>query len=407
VSADPRIHRREFLRRSALAGVGIGLAPLGAAMADTPAPRIRRSVRLGRTNLRISDIGFGSSRLDGDAALVRHALDRGVTYFDTAESYTESHSEETIGRALAGVRDRVVLASKVEAAADDGRDKLMAALEGSLRRLRTDHIDVYFNHAVNDVARLANPEWPEFTSRAVAQGKIRFTGMSGHGGRLTECLDYALDHDLADVVLVAHNFGQDPGFFQRFTRGYDFVAIQTDLPRVLAKAKRKDVGVVAMKTLRGARLNDMRPYEYGGATFAQAAFRWVLSNPDVDALIVTMTSAAQVDEYLVASGSGAPDAGDLALLDAYERRNGATQCRYGCAQCADACPAGVPIAEVLRTRMYALDYGDTGFARREYAGLADGAAACVGCAAQPCAGACPYGIAIDRLVPPTHALLAG
>ena len=58
----------------------------------------------------------------------------------------------------------------------------------------------------------------------------------------------------------------------------------------MARAREKGVGVVAMKTLRGARLNDMRPYEGGGATFAQAAFRWVLSGPDVDALIVTMKS---------------------------------------------------------------------------------------------------------------------
>ena len=82
--------------------------------------------------------------------------------------------------------------------------------------------------------------------------------MSGHGGRLAECLDYAFDHDLVDVVLVAHNFGQDPAFYQRFTASLDFVAIQPELPRLLAKAKQKNVGVIAMKTLRGARLNDLR-----------------------------------------------------------------------------------------------------------------------------------------------------
>ena len=60
----------------------------------------------------------------------------------------------------------------------------MRALEGSLRRLRTDRIDIYFNHAVNDVARVQNPEWPEFVAKAKQQGKIRFTGVSGHGGRL-------------------------------------------------------------------------------------------------------------------------------------------------------------------------------------------------------------------------------
>ena len=125
-------------------------------------------------------------------------------------------------------------------------------------------------------SRLQNPEWYEFAERAKRQGKIRATGMSGHAGRLIECLDYALEKGSVDVILVAHNFGQDPKFYQRFTRSFDFVARQPDLPRVLRQAKAKGVGVVAMKTLMGARLNDMRPFEKGGATFAQAAFRWVL-----------------------------------------------------------------------------------------------------------------------------------
>jgi predicted aldo/keto reductase-like oxidoreductase len=400
------IDRREFLKRTATTGVGLGLLPLAAA-AGEEAPGVKRTVRLGRTELRIPDIGFGSSRLAGDEGLVRHALDRGITYFDTAESYTDSESESTLGRALEGVRERVVLASKDEAGAADDRGQMMRALEGSLERLRTDRIDVYFNHAVNDVDRLKNPEWPEFVARAKEQGKIRFSGLSGHGGRLGRCLEYALDRDLVDVILVAYNFGQDPAFYERLTAKFDFVAVQPDLPRLLAKAKEKDVGVVAMKTLRGARLNDMRPYEGGDATFAQAAFRWVLSNPDVDALVVTMKSPAMVDEYLGASGFGKPTREDLALLARYEARNGATQCRYGCEACAAACPERVPIADVLRTRMYARDYGDSDLARRAYAALEGGAAACASCAHRACSGACPYGVAIDALTAPVHALLTG
>jgi len=72
--------------------------------------------------------------------------------------------------------------------------------------------------------------------------------------------------------------------------------------------------VVAMKTLMGARLNDMRPFEKGGVTFAQAAFRWVLSNPDVDGLIISMTSPDHIDEYLGASGWRSAAHDDLPLL---------------------------------------------------------------------------------------------
>ena len=402
------IGRREFLKRGVLAGVGVSILPLaGAAGASVEAaPQVRRYSTLGRTGLKISDISFGSSRLSaGDENLVRHAFDRGINYFDSADTYTGGESETTIGNALKGKRDKVFLTSKTMARADDSRDSMMTALETSLRRLQTDHIDVYFNHAVNDPARLKNPEWYEFVYQARSQGKIRFTGMSGHAGNLAECLDYAIDSGHCDVILCAHNFGQDPRFFQRFTRNFDMIAIQPELPRLMEKAKRHGVGVVVMKTLMGARLNDMRPYESGGATFSQAAFRWVLSNPNVDALIVTMTSRSLIDEYLGASGARATAAQDLPLLNRYASLNGDSQCRPACNECADACPYGVPIADVMRTRMYARDYGDIRLARSEYAMLSGNAAACLTCDAKPCAGACPHGIATEVLLAPTHRML--
>src|SRR5262245_43027687 len=406
--SDSGFDRREFLKRGALAGASVGLLPLtgGSALAAEE-PQVRRKGTLGRTGLRVSDIGFGSSRLAGDVGLVQHAFSRGINYFDTAESYQGGRSEETIGRALAGKRDKILLASKVGTKPDSKRGSLMKSLDMSLKRLQTDHIDVYFNHAVNDVAVLTNPEWFEFSSRAKAAGKIRFTGMSGHGGRLVECLDHALDHALVDVILVGFNFGQDPAFYQRFTKKFDFVAVQPDLPRVLRKAREKGVGIVAMKTLRGAKLNDMRPYEAGSATFAQAAFRWVFSTGLVDSLVVTMGGNQVVDEYLGASGWQAPTRADEQLLERYHALQGATQCRYGCGDCASACPLGVPISDVLRTRMYAEDYGDLSLARSEYAQLGSGAAACLTCPHQACAQACPHGLAIPELTRRAHQAISG
>src|SRR4030095_10958024 len=126
MAEDGKLDRREFLRRSAVTGVSLSVLPLiGAAPAEPP--RVRRRVTLGRTGLRVGDIGLGSSRLAGDEALVRHALDRGIDYFDTAEDYTSGASEETIGRALKGVRDKVTLASKVAADAHDSVADLFRA----------------------------------------------------------------------------------------------------------------------------------------------------------------------------------------------------------------------------------------------------------------------------------------
>ena len=386
------MNRRRFLGVGA--GVTAGVAGVGPVGARAAAPRIRRYVTLGNTGLRVSDISFGSSR-SSDPALVRHAVARGVTYFDTAESYRGGRAEEAIGEALRGERDRYVIASKHKAWGGESRRQMTTALEGSLRRLRTDYVDIYFNHAVNDVRRLQNPEWAEFTERAVRDGKIRFRGVSGHGGALAECLDYALDNDLADVVLAACNFSQDPSFYDKLRAQFHFVALQPDLARVLEKASSKGVGVVAMKTLMGARLNDMRPYESGGVTFSQAAFRWILSRPHVDGLVISMTSTADIDEYVAASGTGPIGAADLSLLARYAALQGPRYCRHGCNACEESCPARVKVSEVLRTRMYDVDYRDPALARADYAGLGAGAGACLACDGAPCLNACPHGIPIS------------
>ena len=384
-----------------------GTAPPSISGTAPPAPGVQRYVRLGRTEMKISDISFGASRLrTGEEHLVHHALDRGINYFDSAEGYTDGASETVLGNALRGRRDRVHLVGKRITGSTESSASMMTALEESLRRLRTDYIDLYMTHAINSIDRLRNPEWHAFTDRARQQGKIRHVGVSGHAGNLAECLEYALDEDMVDAMLVAYNFGQDPKFYERITRSFDMIATQDELPRLLQKAKTKDVGVVAMKTLMGARLNDMRPFENQGATYAQAAFRWVLSNPNVDALIISMTDRALIDEYLGASGATAVASTDLPLLQRYAALNGHTYCRQACNRCEGACPYDVPIADVLRTRMYATDYGDVEFARREYALLPTRADACLSCSGAPCKDACPHGIDIHAWCAPTHRILA-
>ena len=383
--------RRRFL--GAGAGLTAGLAGLGPSAGQAGTPRIRRYVTLGGTGLRVSDISFGSSR-SSDPRLVRHAAARGVTYFDTAESYRGGRAEEAIGEALQGERDRYVIASKHKAWGGETHRQMTTALEGTLRRLRTDYVDIYFNHAVNDVRRLQNPEWAEFTERAIRDGKIRFRGMSGHGGALVECVNYALDNDLADIILVAYNFAQDASFYEKLRAQLHFVALQPELGRAIERASSKGVGVIAMKTLMGARINDMRAYESSGVTFSQAAFRWVLSNPHVDGLIVSMTSTADIDEYVAASGSGPTSAADMPLLARYAALQGPRYCRHACNACEESCPAGVEISEVLRTRMYDVDYRDPVLARADYAALGAGAGACLVCDGTPCLKACPSGIPI-------------
>jgi predicted aldo/keto reductase-like oxidoreductase len=431
------LRRREFLQRGTVTALGVGaLGPIGAdaaAAADSP-PRVRRRKKLGKTGLEIPDISFGTSN-KADRDLIAYAFDRGVTYFDTAEGYPlsgpDGGAETALGLEFADKRDQVVIASKQVSGPDDPRGRLMERLEASLRRLRTDYIDIYFNHAVNDVKRMQNPEWAEFISLAKKQGKIRFCGMSGHGGNLAECLTWSLDNEAVDVILTAYNFGQEPWFWERFTRRFDVIARQPQLPAILKRAHAAGVGTIAMKTLMGGYLNDMGPFERGG-TFAQAAFRWTLSNPNVDALIVSMSTREKIDEHLAASGSGPPASADLELLRRHAARNGSSHCRQGCGECSESCPFGVPIADVLRSRMYAVDYGDVAGGRATYSSLSNpslstsspsklstsspsnaslsislgvDASPCLSCANPACASACPYGLDIPSLTRTTPEIL--
>ena len=384
--------RRRFLGVGA--GVTAGLAGFGPGASRAAEPGIRRYVTLGNTGLRVSDISFGSSR-SADPELVRHAVARGVTYFDTAESYRGGRRRRRSAKRCGAMRDRHVVASKHKAWSGESRRQMMSALEGSLRRLRTDYVDIYFNHAVNDVRRLQNPEWAEFTDRAIRDGKIRFRGMSGHGGSLVECLDYALDHDLADVVLLAYNFAQDPSFYEKLRAQLHFVALQPGLGRAIERASSKGVGVIAMKTLMGARINDH-------AAVGDRRRHLRAGRVPVGPVEPARRRPRGVDDehrrhrrVRRRVGLRPRRRGGHAPARALRGAAGSAVLPFRLQlRARRAVRPASRFPEVLRTRMYDVDYRDPALARADYAALGAGAGACLACDATPCLGACPHGIPI-------------
>ena len=358
--------------------------------------RVKAYRRLGRTGFEVSDISLGTGAIRGDngEAIVREALGRGITYLDTAPDYAGSGSEQAIGRALKG-QDRTQLFLATKFCTPSGHlptgtpvETYKQVIEQSLGRLGTDYVDLVHVHSCDEIDRLMDPNLHEAFDRLEQEGKARFLGFSSHTPNLAQVAARAIESGRFDVMMLAYHHGIWPSLGELIQR---------------ARSER-DMGVVAMKTLKGARHNGLAGFREHAAAYSQAAFKWVLSNPDVSCLVVSFFEPQHLDEYLFASGA-APTAKDHALLGAYDQQIAGTYCPPHCGACLDHCSEGVAVNDVLRYRMYFEDYGLEKRGIQSYARLAKDASACIGCAA-PCAGHCPVGIPIQQRMLGAHELLS-
>lgn len=353
--------------------------------------RVRSYRRLGRTGAMVSDISLGSARIN-NVNVARYAIERGINYFDTAPDYADTNSERVLGEAMKGQRDKIFVATKFCVA--DGHlpndtpvPKIIEAVEASLRRLQTDYVDLIHIHSCDRLDRLFAPNIHEAFDRLKAQGKVRFLGVSTHTPNLEEIANAAIDSGRFDVLMLAYHFGMWPSF-----------------EHILAKAKAKDIGIVAMKTLKGAKHTNLAQFRREADSYAQAAFRWVLSNPNVSCLVISIYEQRQVDEYLYASGTPLR-AEDVALLRRYDQLIAGDYCQPHCGLCLESCEYALPINDILRYRMYAKDYHWEYEGRRLYAQLERNASLCLDCAA-PCAGKCPLGVPIREKMLDAHRWLS-
>jgi len=266
---------------------------------------------------------------------------------------------------------------------------MLASLQESLKRLQTDYVDCIMLHSVSEPGRVSDPEVFRAFRQAKEQGRVRFLGVSSHSPNMVQIMEQALDAGTFDVLLLAYNFGEYP-----------------DLTRLLAKAHAQGVGVIAMKTLKGASREDQERFRTPNGTLRQAAFRWVLSNPHVSGLLAAMNSFSEVRESVGASGHALSEE-EQTLLRRYARLTNQRYCRIGCGHCVGACQHQVPIADILRFRMYSLQYGLEAAAAAEYRdlGAKSLASACFTCRNARCAGRCPFGLPVQALLREAHQLL--
>jgi len=286
------ISRRNFIGSAVLGGAAGGLG--------APAGKLPTRV-LGRTGVNVTILAFGcGSRFlaykqeDDALAALNRALDLGIRYVDTAQSYGDGLSEERVGKVMATRRKEVFLATKVE---ERNGEKAMRAIEGSLKRLRTDHIDLLHVHSLGDEKDLAAIEAPggllEVLYKLRDQKVARFIGVTCHTDPAV--LKTALERNDFDCTQMALNAAlagmADNPAGRHPTESISFQTV------ALPVARRKNMGVIAMKIFAQEHLN--------GAAPPDTLLRYSLSLP-VSAATVGMPKIEHIDANIATARNFMP-----------------------------------------------------------------------------------------------------
>jgi predicted aldo/keto reductase-like oxidoreductase len=370
----------------------------------------------GRLDWQPSALGFGIMRMpviDNDPAqideaegmrMVRHAIDQGVNYLDTAYPYHRETSESFLGRALqGGYRERVRLATKMPSWKVEAAEDFDRFLDEQLERLQTSHVDFYLLHGLNE------SHWPKlrdlgvlsWAERAIADGRIGHLGFSFHD-------KYEVFQEIVDAY--------DSWTFAQIQYNYMDVDYQAGT-KGLQYAASKGLAVVIMEPIRGGRLSNYVPPSVQAIwdnapvqrTPAEWALQWVWNQAEVSLLLSGMSTMAQVEENIASaarSGSGTLTAGELALYDDVRRAYEAL-CPIPCTDCKYClpCPSGVNIPRVFEIYNDLMAYGDERRAQMVYGWLNEDERAnlCIECG--ECLEKCPQEIEIPDWLARAHEVL--
>ncbi|MBF0244650.1 MAG: aldo/keto reductase [Planctomycetes bacterium] len=323
-----------------------------------------QQMRLGRTGLLVTRTSFGVLPLqrtpkDEAIRILRRAHETGINFFDTARGYSDS--EEKIGLALSHVRHEIVIATKSGA---DTRDKLLKDLETSLNKLRTDHVDIIQLHKPKAIPDPTDPQSPYAgLIEARAKGMARFIGVTNHSSKL------------AKEALAS-------GLFDTLQFPLSMLSSVEDLD-LIDRARKADVGVIAMKPLAG-----------GLITHIRAAFAFFRQYDNV-APIWGIQRMEELEEFLRLEA--VPPELDDALRSAIEKDRAELSgdfCR-ACGYCLP-CPAEIPIPmaarmSLLLRRMPWEDFLGNGW-REKMERIEN----CIDCG--HCRDHCPYGLDTPELL---------
>ena len=329
-------------------------------------------VELGKTVLKCAMFGFGGIPIQrSDAANTKAVVDAlenyGMNYMDSARGYTVS--EEYLGAALEGRREKFILATKSMSRSYEAMKRDIGI---SLANFRTDYIDVYQIHnlPVKDLEEVFSPNGAyRALEEAKAEGKIGHIGVTIH---MPEALEHIVDRysDKFETVM------------------FPFSIVETQGEELLRRARSRGMGTICMKPMAGGNLEDWR-----------LALKFVAASDAIDIMIPGMGSVEEVDRNAAAAEEFGPlTEEELAACEAIRAELGSRFCRR-CGYCAP-CTVGINIPSLFTLVNYLRKYDLSGWAKSRYDATAVRADACVECGL--CESRCPYQLPIRDMLKAAH-----
>jgi len=322
-------------------------------------------VRLGKSELSVSRVGFGGipiTRVPFEEAekCIRTAIDLGVNYIDTATDYKDS--EEKIGKAIQGCRDNLILATK---SPPSDPKRLSECIDQSLRRLQIETIDLYQFHCIKDESTFKKSlELLPVLEKAREQGKIQHIGVTVHG---VDLINEVLEADVFETIMIALNFVVNE-------------AAEVALPN----ARRKDVGIIAMKPMAGGHIDD-----------ANLAFKYFVGMDDVVPLI-GIEHPDQIREIVKIMDENIPASDEeLETMKTIRLKSGSRFCRR-CEYCMP-CEHGVQIFPITVLKSFVKRFPATDLVKEGW--IKDSMNSyekCIQCG--ECEKKCPYNLEIREIL---------
>ena len=364
---------------------------------------------LGKTGLKVSQLGFGAMRLpmsgegkdrrvDRELAIpmIHRAFEAGVNYIDTAVGYCNHDSQRVVGEAIKGWGDKIIVSAKNYCVVDE--DQWQQNLQDSLEYLGVESIDIYNFHGLS---------WKRYTEHLEPRLLKLMVKAKDQGLVKRICCSF---HDSNEVLMKVI----DLGIFESITLQYNMLDRQ--LEEGMAYAKEKGVGVVVMGPVGGGKLGAdsevLAEIVPEIRRVPELALRFVLANPNVSLTISGMSTMQQVEENIAtACDDTSLSEADMKVIDEHLERLAKMVDLYctGCKYCLP-CPAGVGIPYIFNIYNHGRVYGLWEHARKAYSRLmknpperSQSAEACTEC--EECEEKCPQNIPIRKQLKEAHKAL--